>query len=146
MMFKLRSQHYIIIACNLSPPGGAIVIGQCLNALYYGSRVNLSRTELLWKNRDIILHCISLLYNKMANGNPSSWTTRIRPITLIPAWISNYIHYKLRDEIPYPFPNFNGATVEVWEWMSNFTLHLACDYSSTLGSKKNHDDKRGPGW
>ena len=21
--------------------------------------------------------------------------------------------------IPYPFPNFNGCTVEVWEWMSN---------------------------
>ena len=24
------------------------------------------------------------------------------------------------DEIPYPFPNFNGVTVEVWEWISNF--------------------------
>ena len=26
------------------------------------------------------------------------------------------------DEITYlfEFPNFNGATVEVWEWMSNF--------------------------
>ena len=27
------------------------------------------------------------------------------------AWISNYIHYKVRDEITYPFPNFNGDTV-----------------------------------
>ena len=25
------------------------------------------------------------------------------------------------DEITYPFLNFNGATVEVWEWISNFT-------------------------
>ena len=25
-------------------------------------------------------------------------------LTLIPAWISNYIHYKLWDEITYPFP------------------------------------------
>ena len=24
------------------------------------------------------------------------------------------------DEITYPFSNFNGATVEVWEWRSNF--------------------------
>ena len=24
------------------------------------------------------------------------------------AWISNYIHYKVCDEITYPFPNFNG--------------------------------------
>ena len=28
------------------------------------------------------------------------------------------------DEITYPFPNFNGATVEVCEWMTNFILHL----------------------
>ena len=33
--------------------------------------------------------------------------------TLIPAWISNYIHYNVWDEITYPFLNFNGATVEV---------------------------------
>ena len=32
----------------------------------------------------------------------------------------NFIHYNERDEITYPFPNFNGATVEVWEWISNF--------------------------
>ena len=30
-----------------------------------------------------------------------------------PAWISNHIHYKVWDEITYPFLNFNGATVEV---------------------------------
>ena len=40
-------------------------------------------------------------------------------LTLIPAWISNYIHYKVRDEITYPFLNFNGATVEVLEWIRN---------------------------
>ena len=28
------------------------------------------------------------------------------------------------DEITYPFPNFNGATVEVLEWISNFILHF----------------------
>ena len=36
-----------------------------------------------------------------------------RGLTLIPAWISNYIHYEVWDEITYPFLNFNGATVEV---------------------------------
>ena len=34
-------------------------------------------------------------------------------LTLISAWISNYIHYKICDEIAYPFLNFNGCTVEV---------------------------------
>ena len=28
--------------------------------------------------------------------------------------------YYVWDDITYPFPNFNGAPVEVWEWTSNF--------------------------
>ena len=39
---------------------------------------------------------------------------------MAPSRISNYIRYKLWDEITYPFPNFNGAAVDVWEWISNF--------------------------
>ena len=27
---------------------------------------------------------------------------------------------KVWGEISYPFPNFNGGTVEVWEWLRNF--------------------------
>ena len=46
-------------------------------------------------------------------------------LTKIPPWISNYIHYIVRDEITYLLPNFNGATVEVWEWISNFIPHSA---------------------
>ena len=34
-------------------------------------------------------------------------------LTLIPAWISHHMFSKVWDEITYPFPNFNGATVEV---------------------------------
>ena len=38
---------------------------------------------------------------------------------------------KVSDEIAYSFPNFNGATVEVWEWISNlipnFVLHVITD-------------------
>ena len=34
--------------------------------------------------------------------------------------IRNYIHDKVCDEITYPFPNFNNATFEVWEWISKF--------------------------
>ena len=36
-------------------------------------------------------------------------------VTWIPAWISNYTHFIVWGEITYQFPNFNGATVEVWE-------------------------------
>ena len=45
---------------------------------------------------------------------------------LIPLWMNSYIYiyYKVWDKITYPFPNFNCAAVEVWEWMSNFISHF----------------------
>ena len=35
--------------------------------------------------------------------------------------------YKAWNEITYPFPNFNGATAEVLEWMNNFILLQWCN-------------------
>ena len=52
------------------------------------------------------------------------WEVMWGTLTLIPAWISNYIPSKVWDEITYPFPNFNGVSVEVWEWISNFIKHF----------------------
>ena len=63
----------------------------------------------------------------------SLWSLLLTWFNLIPAWISNYIHYKEWDEITYPFLNFNGCT-----------LYWACDYLSMLGLKLNHVSKRGP--
>ena len=48
---------------------------------------------------------------------------------------------KIWDQIIYPFPNFNGTTVEVWKWISNFIpLYNRCNYLSMLELKL----KRGP--
>ena len=46
---------------------------------------------------------------------------------LNPAWISNHLHGKVWDEINYPFLNFNGYTVEVKEWISDFIQHFIMD-------------------
>ena len=35
---------------------------------------------------------------------------------------------KVWDEIIYPYPNFNCATVEVWEWINNVTPHFINDH------------------
>ena len=35
----------------------------------------------------------------------------------ITSWLSDYTHYKVRDEIIYPFPRINGEAGEVWEWI-----------------------------
>ena len=45
------------------------------------------------------------------------------------------------DEIIYPFPNLNGATVEVWEWISNFTP----DFTVHVRLQLIHVSKRDPG-
>ena len=37
---------------------------------------------------------------------------------------------KMWDEITYQFPNFISATIEVWEWISNFILHFITDVIS----------------
>ena len=34
------------------------------------------------------------------------------------------MHHKACGEITYQFPNFNSGTVEVWEWISNFSHTL----------------------
>ena len=34
-------------------------------------------------------------------------------LTVIPAWTSNHMIGNVWDEITYPFPNFNGCTVDV---------------------------------
>ena len=64
-----------------------------------------------------------------------------------PAWKSNDIHYKMWDEITYPFPNFHGTATEVWKWVSNFipyfTGHvIICpcwDLSQSILVKKTSD-------
>ena len=43
----------------------------------------------------------------------------------VPTWINNHIHYKVLYEIKQPFPNFNGAAIEVWEWISDYILHFS---------------------
>ena len=49
----------------------------------------------------------------------------MRPGPPLLTWISNHMHYKVLDEVTYPFPNVNCATVEVWEWIIiNFISHL----------------------
>ena len=57
------------------------------------------------------------MIDMMPESQPSQHDTRApfyyHGLTLIPAWISNHIHFELWDEITYPFLNFNGCTVEV---------------------------------
>ena len=66
---------------------------------------------------DSLAHCCCLPHQ-------SAGTPLLTWINFNPTWIGNYIHYTVWDEITYPFPNFNGAAVEVWEWKSYFIRHF----------------------
>ena len=41
-------------------------------------------------------------------------------VSAIPSWTTNYTYYNVCGETIYPFPNFNAATAEVWEWVNTF--------------------------
>ena len=47
--------------------------------------------------------------------------------TFIPNMDNIHMFSKMWDEITYPFPNLNGRTVEVQEWISNFIPHFVMD-------------------
>ena len=54
------------------------------------------------------------------------------------SWISNYIDYKVWDEITYLFPNFNGRWSLGTDEQFHPMLYRACDYLSMLGLKLIH--------
>ena len=51
-----------------------------------------------------------LYYSDVIMGTVASQITKL---TIVYSIVLHYIHYKVWDEITYPFLNFNGATVEV---------------------------------
>ena len=42
------------------------------------------------------------------------------PFTKMVKYQYQHDEYNVWDAITYPFPYFNGCTVEIWEWISNF--------------------------
>ena len=87
----------------------------CKSHAYILANKMYSYVSVCWITKVPFLHC---------------WHSNIRGpfykhgLTLIPAGISNHISSKLWDEITYPSPNFNYATVEIWECINNFIPHF----------------------
>ena len=66
-----------------------------------------------WCSYRFSVHDLNLMKKNRSVVIPDSQV----PLLLIwingyPAWLSDHIPSKEGDEITYPFPNFNGATVE----------------------------------
>ena len=96
-------------------------------SLFLGTNFNLKNKNFLQENvPENVIHKLSAILFR------PHWIISLGPLLLtwinsITAWISNHMLSKVGDEITYPFPNYNGFTVEVWEWISKFTSHFIMD-------------------
>ena len=59
-------------------------------------------------------------------------------------WISNHMPSKVWDEITYPFSNFNVATVEVWELITNYAPQFIMDVLTYPTGIKLNPHLKGP--
>ena len=97
----------------------AVIVVSCVILWYIRSHFCGTQQSIISK----ILSLAQSFHKKiMHNKNPCHSCFAIchtsgpfywRGLTLILERISNYIHYKVWDEITYPFINFNGCSVEV---------------------------------
>ena len=61
-----------------------------------------------------------------------TWGPFITCVNFIPTRISNHMSGYVRDEITYPFPNFNGCSIEVRGRISNLPTHTRIDLLRNL--------------
>ena len=87
-----------------------------------GKKQRKSRVYSLSLTNIKLCMCLSFRIRPV-KWSPFNWYRLI----LSPARISNHISSKVWDEIINPFPNLNGCTVEVWEWISNLIPHFIMD-------------------
>ena len=117
-----------------------------LGCVTYGANVNIA-----FFNRHVYLmvHCTAC-----TRKHPSSSRLLENPmgpfyqqeLIIFLAWIRNHMPGKVWNEVTYPFANFNGTTVEVWEWISNILLHFIMDVITypCWDQKLKNIRKRGP--
>ena len=93
------------------------------------------------------IHCIYFVSRRLTQRVKlySTHTTTEDPFTNT----GNFDHMasKLWNEITYPFSNFSGCTIDIWEWKSNFIPHFTlyrCNYLPLLGLKLHDISKRIP--
>ena len=95
-----------------------------INAEIIETLLNLSSLRKLcasYKNLTVLNFAVRVFFFRFVVDVRPLWDPfHWYGLTSIPAWISDYIHYIMWNEITYPIPNFNGVTVEVWERVSNF--------------------------
>ena len=103
-----------------------------------------SRTGSGTSWHDLVDNCVLLetkLFDAVITSPFSVRFISCQGFQLRPAWISNHVHIKLCVEIIYSFPNFNGCTVDDWEYFH--PIHYdRYNYLSMLGLMLIHVSER----
>ena len=125
-IFDLKGDK-VIFLCWMqdSNPGLLNLISSRLNT---GSQIAFREIRFLLTPELFSIHCTQIQMQALARKSELNGSGYQGPLLLaLPIWISNHMPTNVWDEIIYPFPNFNGATGEVWEWISNFLPYFIMD-------------------
>ena len=57
---------------------------------------------------------------RISGWTEATWRPLLAWTNFFRAWVSNYTHDIMCNEMIYPLSNVNGAAVEVWDWIGNF--------------------------
>ena len=88
----------------------------CCQNIYGGGYA--PRTNFVYDKSPItfsIAHEVYVTRSWHSSNDATRGTLSWHDLTLILVQVNSYIHYEMLEEIIFPFPIFDGATVDVWE-------------------------------
>ena len=99
---------------------------------WFGACLAPNHYQSLWWHNAFLSWCRDtgddyLSWNRLSTMNSPDFCIFA---LVIFTFVSKFYNFKSQPrvviclEVTYPFPNFNGNTVEVWEWISNFISQL----------------------
>ena len=129
------SRYWVYYKETLCATSSDLRVNYAIFELGMIANISIRRTEVT-KFRNLMWRTYHLMnwWNGFMDGDQyyacrsTTDVTRIifykHRLTLITAWKLNRMFSKVWDEITYPFSNFDGGTVDVWTWISNFIAHF----------------------
>ena len=121
-------QYSLLIAIFYSPTRRFLGIVKTLQSWYLWRYKQVSLKHFLkYMARNLILQIkdgIFAIAHCWRNCFILRRSFRYHWLMIFKVWRNDYIHYNGSDWITYTLPNFNASTVEDWEVINTFNIHL----------------------
>ena len=115
LKFSFKKMHLKVSSAKWRRFSLGLIVLRIKNHWNFNKSIRIFLQNIVYKMTAVLVWRMAYAWSKLCDWtvnkqcNPFYWYG----LTLIPAWISHYIRYKVWHGISYPFLNFNGATVEV---------------------------------